>query len=101
MGILHTDLPPNRRKAASTQRGGSVSTETARALAENPSLPIMNRPKAVIKAIAPENAAKRLSNDNRPLVVYDSAPLNQVLERISFKKKPRGNKEGAGVRLTL
>lgn len=101
MGVLRNDFSQNRRLQPPVKRGGSISADTARELAENPSLPIMHRKPAVFKPLTPESTAKRQSNTNRPLIIYDSAPLEQVLESISFRRKPRGNKEGAGAKLTL
>lgn len=95
MGVLRNIIQP-RSTLTRGQAGGSV-----RPLTEvDPSLPVQHRKRAVFKPIEGESTSKRFSNPNKPMVVYDSKPLEQTLEELSFKSKIK-QKKGMGVKLVL
>lgn len=97
MGVLINNLSRPRSTLVPEKRGGSLHVRNQLA---DPTLPIQHRKQVEFKPIVTETATKKFSNSNHPLVIYDTKPLHQVMEGLSFKKHLK-RKEGMGVKLQL
>lgn len=95
MGVLRNSFQP-RSTLMKRQAGGSLASHAEL----DPSLPVQHRKRAVFKPIEGESTSKRFSNPNKPMIIYDSKPLEKTLEELSFKSKIR-QKKGMGVKLVL
>lgn len=97
MGVLINNFSRPRSTLMPEKRGGSLIKKRE---IMDAGIPIQYRKKAEFKPIVAEAVSKKFSNSNNPLIVYDSKPLHQIMEGLSFKKKPK-RKEGMGVKLEL
>jgi hypothetical protein len=97
MGVLINNFSRPRSTLVPERRGGSLIKKQE---IVDAGIPIQHRKKPEFKPIVAESATKKFSNSNNPLIVYDTKPLHQVMEGLSFKKKLK-RKDGMGVKLEI
>lgn len=110
MVFVHNNLMIRNRNVFPMQTATGLMTSRAQTMANriktaereelNGTIPVVHRKPVVFKPIVRDSTNKHFSNSNHPTIIYDSAPLDNVLENLSFKKKQK-DKKNIGVKLVI